>query len=54
MSGNIKVSVNSVNSRKPRKKNEVIVDQPELLEPVVPDKKKDSIFLKTMNNLMSE
>jgi len=54
VSGNIKVSVNSVNSRKPRKKNEVIVDQPELLEPVVPDKKKDSIFLKTMNNLMSE
>jgi len=53
VSGNIKVSVNSVNPRKTRKKNEV-VDEPVVLEPVVPDKKKDSIFLKTMNNLMSE
>jgi len=56
VSGNIKVSVNGVNPRKTRKKNEVIVEQPEpeLLEPVVLDKKKDSIFLKTMSNLMSE
>jgi len=56
ISGNIKVSVNSVNPRKTRKKNEIVVEteQFEVLEPVVPDKKKDSIFLKTMNNLMSE
>jgi len=54
VSGNIKVSVNSVNTpRKTRKKNEV-VEEPEVLEPVVVDKKKDSIFLKTMSNLMSE
>jgi len=53
VSGNIKVSVNSVNPRKTRKKNE-IVEEPEVLKSVVPDKKKESIFLKTMNNLMSE
>jgi len=57
VSGNIKVSVNSVKvPKKTRKKNEVIVDRDELVEmvPEVSDKKKDSIFLKTMNNLMSE
>jgi len=56
VSGNIKVSVNSVNPRKIRKKNEVIVNEIEIVEEttVTPDKKKDSIFLKTMNNLMSE
>jgi len=57
VSGNIKVSVNSVNvPRKTRKKNEVIVNEIELVEEttVTSDKKKDSIFLKTMNNLMSE
>ena len=56
VSGNIKVSVNSVNPRKIRKKNEVIVNEIELVEEttVTSDKKKDSIFLKTMNNLMSE
>ena len=53
VSGNIKVSVNSVNPRKTRKKNEVVVE-PEQFEVVIPDKKKDSIFIKTMNNLMSE
>jgi len=58
VSGNIKVSVNSVNPRKQRKKNEKVVNQlePEQFEttPEVADKKKDSIFLKTMSNLMSE
>ena len=57
VSGNIKVSVNGVNSpRKTRKKNEIVENEPELVEetPVINDKKKDSIFLKTMNNLMSE
>jgi len=58
VSGNIKVSVNSVNPRKTRKKSEVIVEQPEQIEEIpeveVVDKKKDSVFLKTMNNLMSE
>ena len=53
VSGNIKVSVNGVNPRKTRKKNEVVVE-PEQFEVVITDKKKDSIFLKTMNNLMSE
>jgi len=53
VSGNIKVSVNSVNPRKTRKKSEVVVE-PEVLESVVVDRKKESIFLKTMNNLMSE
>jgi len=57
MSGNIKVSADK--TKKPRKKNEKVVNQPEQSEsspltPVVPDKKKDSIFLKTMNNLMAE
>ena len=56
VSGNIKVSANSVNSRKTRKKNEVVENEIEIVDatPVVIDKKKDSIFLKTMNNLMSE
>ena len=58
VSGKIKVSVNSVNPRKTKKKDEIVVDQPEPEQvetiPVVIDKKKDSIFLKTMNNLMSE
>ena len=57
VSGKIKVSVNSVKiPKKTRKKNEVIVNEIELVEEttVTSDKKKDSIFLKTMNNLMSE
>jgi len=54
VSGNIKVSMNSVNPRKTRKKSEIVVEQPEPFDVVAPDKKKDSIFLKTMNNLMSE
>lgn len=57
VSGNIKVSMN--NPKKPRKKNEKVVDQPKQIETTpkiseVVDKKKDSIFLKTMNNLMVE
>ena len=58
VSGKIKVSVNSVNPRKTKKKDEIVVNEPEPEQvetiPVSPDKKKDSIFLKTMNNLMSE
>jgi len=57
VSGKIKVSVNSVKiPKKTRKKNEVIVNEIELVEEstATSDKKKDSIFLKTMNNLMSE
>jgi len=57
VSGKIKVSVNSVKiPRKTRKKNEIVLDEVELVEEVTAasDKKKDSIFLKTMNNLMSE
>jgi len=56
VSGNIKVSVNSVNPRKTRKKNEVVVDEPEVLENIseIPDKKNDSVFINTMNKLMAE
>ena len=57
VSGKIKVSVNSVKiPKKTRKKNKVIVNEIELVEEstATSDKKKDSIFLKTMNNLMSE
>jgi len=57
VSGKINISVKSVNNpRKMRKKSEVVVNEVELVEeiPEVPDKRKDSIFLKTMNNLMSE
>jgi len=58
VSGNIKVSVNSVNPRKTRKKNEV-VDEPVVLKPSeniseIPDKKNDSVFINTMNKLMAE
>ena len=54
MSGNIKVLMNS--PKKPKKKSEKVIDQTKQIEthPEVLDKKKDSIFLKTMNNLMAE
>jgi len=59
VSGNIKVSVNGVNPRKMRKKNEVVEDDPEVLElseniSDIPDKKNDSVFINTMNKLMAE
>jgi len=54
ISGKIKVAVNAPkNPRKTKKKNEVVINEPESI-PVVPDKKNDSTFVKTMEKLMTE